>query len=88
MTKSTFSIRRTKTQRKMTYTGDLTEAIQKAKQELDKKQKEGAIQRAHLTWAYERAKKELTAWDNRIDDLKTFIRLAEQQLENEKEDNQ
>ncbi len=88
MAKSTFSIRRTKTMRKMTYTGDLQEATQKAKKELDKKLKEGATQRAHLEWAYEQARKELTAWDNRIDDLKAFIRLAEQQLEDKKEDSQ
>ncbi len=88
MGKGTFSIKRTKNGRKMTYTGDLQEAINKAKRELNKKLKDGAVQRAHLEWAYERARKELTAWDNRIDDLKMFIRVAEQQLENEKEDSQ
>lgn len=79
---SSFSIRHTKTQRKMTYTGDLQEAIQKAQKEL--RQKENDQKRAYLLWHYEQARKELTSWDARIDDLKAFIRCATEQLEKEK----
>lgn len=50
-----FSIRKTKSKRTFTYTGDLQKAIEQAEKELAERQ--GSQERVFLLWQYERAKK-------------------------------
>lgn len=57
------------------YTGDLAEAVEKAKEELKKKKE--SQERAFLLWQYERAKKAYLAYEQRIDDLNGFIECVE-----------
>lgn len=67
-----------------TYRGDLQECIDKAEKELEAKQ--GSQERVFLTWQYERAKKALDTCNRRIEDLKSFISLAKEELEREKKE--
>ena len=67
-----------------TYRGDLQECIDKAEKELETKQ--GSQERVFLTWQYERAKKALDTYNRRIEDLKSFIPLAKEELERKKQE--
>lgn len=60
------------------YTGDLKEAIDKARAELEEKQ--GSRKQEFLTWQFQKAKKELETFNQRIADLTDFITLGEQEL--------
>lgn len=82
--KGSFSIKHKKSGRSFTYSGDLKAAIDKAEKELSNKLSD-TTKRLFLFWTYERAKKELEAWDRRIADLKEFIRLAKNELEKQEE---
>lgn len=66
-----------------TYKGDLRETIEKAKEEL--KKKESDKKRDFLLWQYQKAKKEFDAYEQRISDLKAFIPVAENHLRKEAE---
>ena len=81
MGKTTFRITHTKTMRKMSYSGDLKEAIRKAETELKKRAE--SKEEAHLRWQYQKAKKELDRYARRTDDLTDFIQIAKQHLEEE-----
>lgn len=81
MAKTTFRITHTKTMRKMSYSGDLKEAIRKAETELKKRAE--SKEEAHLRWQYQKAKKELDTYARRTDDLTDFIRIAKEHLEKE-----
>ena len=80
---NSFSIRKTKTERRMTYSGDLKEVIKKAKKELY--EKENSPKRQYLKWKYEDAKKENERWEERIKDLRDFIEIAKAHIEQGKE---
>lgn len=67
-----------------TYRGDLQECIDKAEKELETKQ--GSQERVFLMWQYERAKKALDTYNRRIEDLKSFIPLAKEELERKKQE--
>lgn len=84
MAKGSFSITHTKTSRKFTYSGDLSAAISKAEKELREKEN-NLTKRDFLFWTYQRAKKELEAWDRRLDDLRAFIRAAKDELRKQQE---
>lgn len=84
MEKATFRITHTKNMRKMTYCGDLKEAIRKAETELKKRTESN--EEKHLMWLYQKAKKELERYTRRTDDLSAFIQIAKQKLEEGKED--
>ncbi len=84
MAKSNFSIKHIKNGRRFTYSGDLREAIDKAEKELREKE-ENFTKRSFLLWTYQRAKKELEAWDRRIDDLHAFIKVAREELSKQEE---
>lgn len=83
--KGSFTIRHNKKDgRRFTYSGDLKAAIDKAEKELSSKMS-NTTKRLFLLWTYDRAKKELEAWDRRIVDLKDFIRLAKEELQKQEE---
>lgn len=65
------------------FTGDLETEVQKARKELE--QKEGSREQEFLTWQYERAKKAIQKYNERINDLRSFIELAEKKMQEEKE---
>lgn len=60
------------------YIGDLQKELDKARAELERKQ--GSKKQEFLTWQYQKAKKELETFNQRITDLTDFIRLAEEKL--------
>ena len=67
-----------------TYSGDLQECIDKAEKELEIKQ--GSQEQLFLIWQYGRAKKALDTYNRRIEDLKSFIPLAKEELERKKQE--
>ena len=74
-----FSIRKTKSKRTFTYTGDLQKAIEQAEKELAERQ--GSQERVSLLWQYERAKKAYEKYEERIKDVSDFVGLAKRELE-------
>ena len=66
------------------FTGDLKEAVEKAEKEL--KEKDGTTQWLFLKWQYDNAKKALDSYNRRLSDLRDFIRLGKEELENRKQD--
>lgn len=65
------------------YSGDLTAEVEKARKELEKK--EGSREQEFLTWQYERAKKAIQQYNGRINDLRDFIKLADEKLREQDE---
>ena len=66
------------------FTGDLKEAVEKAEKEL--KEKDGTTQWIFLKWQYDNAKKALDTYNRRLSDLRDFIRLGKEELENRKQE--
>lgn len=60
------------------FTGELQEALEAARKELDKKVR--SQERVFLQWQFEKAKKTRDTYEKRIEDLQGFIRLAEKEL--------
>lgn len=84
--KSSYRVKEIKDEYKMSYTGDLAEALEKAKTDLDKRQGDPNMQ--HWKWIKEKATKEIQANQRAIERIKVFIRTAERQLrENEVKEN-
>lgn len=74
--------RHTKKGTSFTYRGDLQECIEKAEKEL--REKENSTQWLFLKWQYNNAKKALDTYNRRVRDLKDFIRLGKEKLEEQK----
>lgn len=74
--------RHTKKGTSFTYRGDLQECIEKAEKEL--REKENSTQWLFLKWQYDNAKKALDTYNRRVRDLKDFIRLGKEKLEEQK----
>lgn len=74
--------RHTKKGTSFTYRGDLRECIEKAEKEL--REKENSTQWLFLKWQYDNAKKALDTYNRRVRDLKDFIRLGKEKLEEQK----
>lgn len=79
-----FTAKHKKNKVSFTYTGDLQECINKAEKELETKR--GSQEHVFLMWQYGRAKKELDKYNQRIEDLKSFIPLAREELERKKQE--
>ena len=60
------------------FTGELQDALEAARKELDKKVQ--SQERVFLQWQFEKAKKARDIYEKRIEDLQGFIRLAEKEL--------
>ena len=78
MNKSTYSIKETKDSYKMSYTGDLSEALEKAKADLKKALNDKDLQ--HWIFLKEKADSMIKANARKIERLQAFIRVAERQL--------
>lgn len=83
-----FSIKRKKKNgtvtRTFSYSGDLEKCIEDAKKELENKS--GSQERVFLHWQAEKANAALNRYEDRINDLTDFIRLAIQELAKEREE--
>lgn len=65
------------------YKGDLEKAMKQAEKEL--REKKNSQKRVFLEWQYKKAQKERDAYEQRIEDLKDFIELAKEKLEEKNE---
>lgn len=77
MEKASYKIRETKNMRHFTYSGNLKDAIEKAKRDLQKENKEIA----QWYWLYEKAKKAINTRNKKIANIEAFIRCAEEEQE-------
>lgn len=66
-----------------TYKGDLEKAMKQAEKEL--REKANSQKRVFLEWQYKKTQKERDAYEQRIEDLKDFIELAKEKLEEKNE---
>lgn len=80
MEKASYKIRETKNMRHFTYSGNLKDAIEKAKRDLQKENKEIA----QWYWLYEKAKKAINTHNKKIANIEAFIRCAEEEQEKQK----
>lgn len=78
MSKSTYHIKETKSMRSFTYSGDLKEALEKARKDLQKEKENPDI--AHWEWIRKKAIGAITAHENKIERIEAFIRCAERNL--------
>lgn len=82
MGKASYKIRETKNMRHFTYSGNLEDAIEKAKRDLQKEKENKEI--AQWYWLYEKAKKAINAHNKKIANIEAFIRCAEEEQEKQK----
>ncbi len=75
-------VKRTKKGTNYSYSGDLEQEIEKAKAEY--KEKETSQERIFLLWQYQKAKRAREKYEQRIADLKNFVKLAEEKLEEQR----
>ncbi len=74
MGKASYKIRETKNMRHFTYSGNLEDAIEKAKGDLQKEKENKET--AQWYWLYEKAKKAINAHNKKIANIEAFIRCA------------
>lgn len=82
MGKASYKIRETKNMRHFTYSGNLKDAIEKAKRDLQKEKENKEI--AQWYWLYEKAKKAINTHNKKIANIEAFIRCAEEEQNKEK----
>lgn len=82
MGKASYKIRETKNMRHFTYSGNLKDAIEKAKRDLQKEKENKEI--AQWYWLYEKAKKAINTHNKKIANIEAFIRCAEEEQESRK----
>lgn len=75
--------KKTKNGTTFTFSGELSDAILKAEQEL--KEKENSQKREFLKWQRDNAVKTHENYEKRIKDLRDFIRLAKEELKKRQE---
>jgi hypothetical protein len=80
--KASYKIRETKNMRHFTYSGNLKDAIEKAKRDLQKEKENKEI--AQWYWLYEKAKKAINTHNKKIANIEAFIRCAEEEQEKQK----
>lgn len=82
---SSYRVKESKDAYKMSYSGDLEEALEKARLDLVKKAEDPNMQ--YWQWLKDKATKEIEANDRAIKRIKTFISAAERQLKEQETDN-
>jgi|GEM_PF-2687244 len=80
---SGYMVKETKSGYKMTYSGDLEGALEKAKVDLIKKQSDPNMR--YWQWLKDKAAKEIGANERAIERINAFISAAGRQLEKESE---
>jgi tRNA A37 threonylcarbamoyladenosine modification protein TsaB len=81
MASNRMSVKRKKDRTTYCYNGNLEATIKASKEEVQKKRE--SQERVFLKWQYEKAKKAHEAYERRIEDLDSFIELAERELAKE-----
>lgn len=84
MEKANYHIKETKDKYEMSYSGDLREATEKARKDLDKALHDGTI--AHWLFIKTTAEKAIKANSRKIQRLRVFIEAAEKQLRKEEKE--
>lgn len=82
---SSYRVKESKNAYKMSYSGDLEEALEKARFDLAKRQSDTNMQ--YWQWLKDKATKEIEANDRAIKRIKVFISAAERQLKEQEADN-
>ncbi len=85
MGKSTYHIEKTKNSYSFSYSGDLKEALEKARKDLQKEKENPNI--AHWEWIRKKAVSAILAHERKIARVKAFIKCAEQNLKESEEGN-
>ena len=78
MAKSNYHIKETKNSYKLSYSGDLAEALEKAKEDLKKTLNDKELQ--YWIWIKDKAEKAINANDRKIKRLQAFVAAAEREL--------
>ena len=78
MDKSTYHIKETKNNYSFSYSGDLKEALEKARKDLQKEKENPDI--AHWEWIRKKAVSAILAHEKKKARIEAFIRCAEQNL--------
>lgn len=78
MSKSTYHVKETKDSYKFSYSGDLKEALEKARKDLQKEKENPEI--AYWEWIRKKAVGAILAHERKVARLKAFIKCAEQNL--------
>lgn len=80
---SSYKVRETKNTYKMSYSGDLNEALEKARLDLEKRQSDPNMQ--HWEWLRDKATKEIESNNRAVERIKVFISAAERQIKEQEE---
>ncbi|MCM1439593.1 MAG: hypothetical protein NC131_10395 [Roseburia sp.] len=86
MGKSTYSVKETKYSRKFLYSGDLKEALEKARKDLQKEKDNPDI--AYWEWIKKKAVNAILAHERKVERIEAFIQCAEQNLKESEADNE
>lgn len=81
MSKATYRIKENKDNCSFTYSGDLGEAIEKARKDLQKEKDNPDV--SYWLWIKDKAEKALGSHYNRIHRIEAFIKCAQRQLDND-----
>ncbi len=83
--KGNYHIKTEKGYYKLTYSGDLEAALEKAKTDLQKERENTELLR--WEWIKKKAETAIKAHKTKIEKLETFIRAAEREINSQKEEN-
>lgn len=84
--KSNYHIKSKKNHYEMSYSGDLQEALNKAKEDLRRERENKEI--LHWEWLKKKAEAAIKAHRSKIEKLEAFIRVAERQLAKQTEEDE
>lgn len=84
--KSNYHIKSKKDHYEMSYSGDLQEALNKAKEDLRRERENKEI--LHWEWLEKKAEAAIKAHRSKIEKLEAFIRAAERQLAKQTEEDE
>lgn len=84
MSKSTYHVKETKNAYELSYRGDLKEAAEKARKDLEKEETNREIE--YWEWIRKKAESVILTHEKKIKRIKAFIRAAEKEIQKDKAD--
>lgn len=84
MSKSTYHVKETKNFYKLSYSGDLKEAMEKAQKDLKKEEANQEI--GYWRWIRKKAESVILTHEKKIKRIEAFIRAAEKEIQKDKVD--
>lgn len=84
MNKSTYHVKETKNVYKLSYRGDLKEAMEKAQKDLEKEEANQEI--GYWRWIRKKAESVILTHEKKIKRIKAFIQAAEEEIQKDKVD--